>query len=69
MGGELERWQNNHRQAQGGMTFWPLLATTALYLITAASWWREGNTGLAIAFAGYALGNLGFLYICWFGQP
>ena len=52
------------------MTFWPLLATTALYLITAASWWREGNTGLAIAFAGYAAANLGFLYICWFGgQP
>lgn len=51
------------------MTFWPLLITTVLYLITAAGWWREGNVGLAIAFAGYAAANLGFLYITIFGQP
>ena len=51
------------------MTFWPLLITTILYLITAVGWWREGNVGLAIAFAGYAAANLGFLYIAAIGQP
>jgi hypothetical protein len=45
------------------MTFWPLLATTILYAITAVGWYREGNTGLAIAFAGYAASNIGFLLI------
>lgn len=51
------------------MTFWPLLITTALYLVTAVGWWREGNVGLAICFGGYACANVGFIWICWFGQP
>lgn len=51
------------------MTFWPLLVTTILYLFTAVGWWREGNIGLAIAFAGYAAANLVFLYITFYGQP
>ena len=46
-----------------------MLITTILYLVTAAGWWREGNVGLAIAFAGYAAANLGFLYIIVVGQP
>lgn len=50
------------------MTLIPLLITTACYLITAFGFWREGNAGLAIAFAGYAAANCGFLYICINGQ-
>jgi hypothetical protein len=51
------------------MTFVPLLITTVCYAITAVGFWREGNAGLAIAFAGYAFANFGFLYICTAGQP
>ena len=51
------------------MTFWPLLITTGCYLLTALGFWREGNVGLAVAFAGYAFANFGFLWICVNGQP
>lgn len=51
------------------MTFWPLLITTGCYLLTAWGFWREGNAGLAIAFAGYAAANCGFLWIAAHGQP
>jgi len=51
------------------MTFTPLLITTICYLVTAVGFWREGNAGLAIAFAGYAFANFGFLWICLNGQP
>jgi hypothetical protein len=51
------------------MTFTPLVITTVCYAITSVSFWREGNAGLAVAFAGYAFANLGFLYICVNGQP
>lgn len=47
------------------MTFWPLLACTALYVFTAIGFWRDGNAGLAVAFGGYALANCGFLWIAW----
>jgi hypothetical protein len=47
------------------MTFWPLLASTLLYLATAFGFWRDGNAGLAVAFSGYALANVGFLWIAW----
>ena len=51
------------------MTFAPLLITTICYIVTAVGFYREGNMGLAIAFAGYAFANCGFLYICTGGQP
>jgi hypothetical protein len=51
------------------MTFWPLLICTLLYVVTAIGFWRDGNVGLAVAFAGYAAANFGFLYITLFGQP
>jgi len=51
------------------MTFWPLVITTICYVITAIGFWREGNVGLACAFLGYSLANLGFLHISVFGQP
>jgi len=50
------------------MTTIPLLITTACYLLTAWGFWREGQTGLCIAFAGYAAANCGFLYICLVGS-
>jgi hypothetical protein len=43
------------------VTFWPLLASTLLYLATAYGFWRDGNGPLAFAFLGYALANCGFL--------
>lgn len=46
------------------MTFYPLLATTGLYAVTAVGFWRQGNTPMAIAFAGYCLANFGFLALC-----
>lgn len=65
MGGKaVERWQNQHWQTQGGMTFWPLLTTTILYAITSFGFWREGNTPMAVAFGGYCLANFGFLALC-----
>jgi hypothetical protein len=51
------------------MTFTPLVITTICYAITSAGFWREGNAGLAVAFAGYAFANFGFLYITVNGQP
>lgn len=51
------------------MTFTPLLITTICYAVTAVGFYREGNAGLAVAFAGYAFANFGFLYICVAGQP
>jgi len=45
------------------MTFWPLLASTLLYLATAYGFWRDGNGPLAVAFLGYAGANLGFLWL------
>jgi hypothetical protein len=38
-------------------------------MVTAVGFWREGNMGLAVAFAGYSFANFGFLYICTHGQP
>lgn len=51
------------------MTFTPLLITTICYLVTAVGFYRDGNLGLSIAFAGYAFANFGFLWICVNGQP
>jgi len=45
------------------MTFTPLLICTLCYVITAIGFFREGNIGLGLAFTGYTIGNLGFLYI------
>jgi hypothetical protein len=55
------RRQDFHWKAQGIVTFWPLLASTLLYLATAYGFWRDGNGPLAFAFFGYALANCGFL--------
>jgi hypothetical protein len=47
------------------MTFWPLLATTLLYVLTAVGFLRDGNPQMALAFGGYALANVGFLWLTW----
>ena len=59
------RRQNLHWQTQGGVTFWPLLLCTCCYVLTAAGFYRSGDFGLGLAFTGYTIGNLGFLYIAW----
>jgi hypothetical protein len=64
VGGEIQRRENLNREAQGFVTFWPLLASTLLYLATAYGFWRDGNGPLAFAFLGYALSNCGFLALC-----
>jgi len=51
------------------MTLIPLLVTTACYLWVAVGFYQQGNIGLAVAFAGYSVANLGFLWICIAGQP
>jgi hypothetical protein len=50
------------------MTLVPLLICTACYIVTSIGFYREGQIGMSIAFAGYSLGNIGFLYICVFGS-
>lgn len=50
------------------MTTVPLLICTACYIATSVGFFREGQIGMGICFAGYTLGNLGFLYICFFGS-
>jgi hypothetical protein len=45
------------------MTFWPLLICTCCYVLTAAGFYRNGDIGLGLAFTGYTIGNLGFLWI------
>jgi hypothetical protein len=62
---QIERRQDQHRQASRGMTFWPLLASTGLYLATAYGFYRDGNGPLAVAFLGYAGANVGFLWAAW----
>jgi hypothetical protein len=47
------------------MTFWPLLVCTGLYVVTAIGFTRDGNGPLAVAFGGYALANVGFLWLAW----
>jgi hypothetical protein len=47
------------------VTFWPLLASTLLYLATAYGFWRDGNGPMAVAFGGYAVANVGFLWLTW----
>ena len=45
------------------MTFTPLLICTICYVLTAIGFFREGQVGMVIAFTGYTIGNIGFLYI------
>ena len=41
----------------------PLLALVALiYLGVAASYYRQGNAGMALAFLAYAVANVGFMF-------
>jgi hypothetical protein len=47
------------------VTFWPLLACTILYAVTAVGFWRDGNGPMAVAFGGYCLANFGFLALTW----
>jgi hypothetical protein len=45
------------------VTFWPLLICTLLYVATAIGFLKDGNPQLAVAFGGYALANLGFIWL------
>jgi hypothetical protein len=66
MGGySMQRRQDQHWEAQGILTFYPLLACTGLYVLTAAGFLRDGNGPMAVAFGGYALANVGFLWLTW----
>jgi hypothetical protein len=47
------------------VTFYPLLACTGLYVVTAVGFWRDGNGPLAVAFLGYSAANVGFLWAAW----
>lgn len=49
------------------MTFWPLLACTCCYALTAIGFAREQNWPMAGIFAGYTAANFGFLAIAWRG--
>lgn len=44
-------------------SFWGVLIPTVCYLVTAIAEFRAGSTPLALTFAGYALANVGFLWI------
>ncbi len=59
------RRQDFYWKAQSIVTFWPLLACTGLYVLTAAGFLRDGNGPMAVAFGGYALANVGFLWLTW----
>ena len=50
------------------MTFVPLLICTVCYVLTSIGFFREGQVGMGLAFLGYTIGNLGFLYIALFGS-
>ena len=50
------------------MTFTPLLICTICYVLTAIGFFRDGQVGMGIAFTGYTLGNVGFLYISVYGS-
>ena len=43
------------------MSSWLIALVTLIYIGVAISYWREGNTGMSIAFTGYAFANLGFI--------
>lgn len=40
----------------------PLAIAGVLYVCQAAVYWRKQDYGLALAFIGYALANVGFIY-------
>lgn len=44
------------------MSAWLIGCTTLIYLGTAAALYHEGRNGMALAFFGYALANMGFIY-------
>ncbi len=41
------------------MSAWLIATIGVVYLVVAISLWFEGKPGLAVAFLGYALGNVG----------
>lgn len=43
------------------MATWALLAAAVLYLLTAADLYQQKQYGLALAFAAYALANIGLI--------
>ena len=43
------------------MNAWLLGAAAALYLYAAYGYWRDGQIGMSLAFASYALANVGFI--------
>lgn len=44
------------------MTPWELIAAALLYLIVAARYFQFGDYGMSLAFAAYAIANVGFTY-------
>ena len=57
-----------HTEARGvnwswAMTSTLLLLVTVIYVCIALSYlFKDNNPGMAVAFAGYAIANLGFIY-------
>ena len=42
---------------------WPLIATSLLYLAQAGLYIRDGSPGLALAFTGYVIANMGLIWV------
>lgn len=44
------------------MSSWLLAVVTVIYVGVATAYWIEGRPGMAVAFAGYAAANIGFIW-------
>ena len=44
------------------MSTWLIAIVTVLYAGVALAYWREKNPGMALAFAGYAVANVGLIW-------
>jgi hypothetical protein len=43
------------------MNGWLLAVVGTIYLACSVNYWRDGDAGMALAFAAYALANVGFI--------
>lgn len=43
------------------MSGWLIGLVTIIYVGVAISFWKEGNPGMAITFAGYSVANIGLI--------
>lgn len=43
------------------MSGWLIGLVTLIYVGVSISFWREGNSGMALTFAGYSVANIGLI--------